>query len=128
MDKKALTEQDIRSKFISPAIHAAGWDVLRQIREEVQLTKGRVIVKGKLSARGEAKRADYVLYHRPDLPIAVVEAKDATYAVGAGMQQALGYADLLDVPFVFSSNGERFLFHDRTGLGAQVETELALDA
>ena len=66
MDKQGLTEQDIRSKFISPAIHAAGWDVMRQVREEVQLTKGRVIVKGKLSTRGEAKRADYVLYHRAD--------------------------------------------------------------
>ena len=70
MDKKALTEQDIRSKFISPAIHAAGWDTMRQVREEVQLTNGRVIVKGKLSRRAEGKRADYVLYHRSDLPIA----------------------------------------------------------
>jgi type I restriction enzyme, R subunit len=128
MDKKGLTEQDIRSKFISPAIQAAGWDVMRQVREEVQLTKGRVIVKGKLSTRGEAKRADYVLYHRADLPIAVVEAKDNSHAVGAGMQQALGYAQLLDVPFAISSNGDGFLFHDATGHATHVERELALDA
>jgi type I restriction enzyme R subunit len=128
MDKKALTEQDVRSKFISPAIHAAGWDAMRQLREEVQLTRGRVIVKGKLSTRAEAKRADYVLYYRADLPIAVVEAKDNNHALGAGMQQALGYAQLLDVPFAFSSNGDGFLFHDATGHADQVERELALDA
>lgn len=127
MDRKALTEQDIRSKFISPAIHAAGWDAMRQMREEVQLTKGRVVVRGKVSTRAEAKRAAFVLYHRPNLPIAVVEAKDNNHALGAGMQQALGYADLLDVPFAFSSNGDGFLFHDATGQGAQVEQELALD-
>lgn len=127
MDKKSLTEQDIRSKFISPAIHAAGWDAMRQVREEVQLTNGRVIVKGKLTGRADGKRADYVLYHRPDLPLAVVEAKDNAHSVGAGMQQALGYAELLDAPFIFSSNGDGFLFHDRTGLSTPVETELALD-
>lgn len=109
MDKKSLTEQDIRSKFISPAILAAGWDSLRQLREEVQLTKGRVIVKGKLSTRAEAKRAAFVLYLRQNLPIAVVEAKDNNCGVGTGMQQALGYARLVDVPFAFSSNGDAFL-------------------
>lgn len=128
MDKKALTEQDIRSKFISPAMTSAGWDGMSQVREEVQLTAGRVIVKGKLATRGEAKRADYVLYYRSNLPIAVIEAKDNNHAVGAGMQQALGYADLLDVPFAFSSNGDGFLFHDRTGLSTAVEQELALEA
>lgn len=128
MDKKALTEQDIRSKYISPAIHAAGWDPMRQVREEVQLTKGRVIVKGELSTRAEAKRADYVLYHRSNLPIAVVEAKDNNHALGAGMQQALGYAHLLDLPFAFSSNGDGFLFHDGTGQRTPMEQELALDA
>lgn len=126
MNKKALTEQDIRSKFISPAIHAAGWDVLRQMREEVQLTNGRVLVQGKLATRGKAKRADYVLYHKPDLPIAVVEAKDNNHSIGAGMQQALGYAHRLDVPFAFSSNGDAFLFHDATGLSGVIEKELAM--
>jgi type I restriction enzyme, R subunit len=128
MEKKTLNEQDIRSKFILPAILAAGWDVMRHLREEVQLTKGRVIVKGKMSTRGEAKRVDYVLYHQSNLPIAVVEAKDNNHAIGDGMQQALGYAQLLDAPFAFSSNGDGFLFHDRTGQSSEVEKELALDA
>lgn len=127
MDKTALNEQDIRTKFITPAIVRAGWDVIRQIREEVQLTDGRVIVKGKLSSRGPARRADYILYHRANLPLAVIEAKDATNPLGAGIQQALSYAQLLDVPFAFSSNGSGFLFHDRTGLAPQAETELSLE-
>jgi type I restriction enzyme R subunit len=127
-DKKPLNEQDIRSKFILPAILAAGWDIMRQVREEVQLTNGRVLVKGKLTGRAAAKRVDYVLYHRSDLPLAIIEAKDNSHALGAGMQQALGYAELLDAPFVFSSNGDGFLFHDRTGLVTPVETELAIDS
>jgi type I restriction enzyme R subunit len=126
MNKKLFTEQDIRSKFIAPALHAAGWEALGQIREEVQLTKGKVLVQGKLATRGKAKRADYVLYHKPNLPIAVIEAKDNNHAVGAGMQQALGYAHMLDVPFAFSSNGDGFLFHDATGLGGHVEQELGI--
>ena len=126
MDKKSLTERDICTKFITPAIQQAGWDIHKQVREEVSFTKGRIIVRGKLHSRGEAKRADYVLYHQPNVPIAVIEAKDNKHALGAGMQQALGYADTLDVPFVFSSNGDGFLFHDRTGTGALTETELSL--
>lgn len=126
MDKKSLTERDICTKFITPAIEQAGWDIHKQVREEVSFTKGRIIVRGKLHSRGEAKRADYVLYHQPNVPIAVIEAKDNKHALGAGMQQALGYADTLDVPFVFSSNGDGFLFHDRTGTGALTETELSL--
>ena len=126
MDKKSLSERDICTKFITPAIEQAGWDIQKQVREEVSFTKGRIIVRGKLHSRGEAKRADYVLYHQPNVPIAVIEAKDNKHSVGAGMQQAQGYADALDVPFVFSSNGDGFLFHDRTGTGAQLETELSL--
>ena len=127
MDKKKLSERDICTKFITPAISGAGWDVQTQVREEVALTSGRVIVRGKLVARGEKKRADYVLYWKPNIPVAVVEAKDNTHSVGAGMQQALGYAEMLDVPFVFSSNGDGFLFHDRTGQSKPVERELPLD-
>jgi len=85
-----------------------------QIREEVTFTKGRVIVCGKLHTRGEQKRADYVLYFKPNIPIAVIEAKDNTHSVGSGMQQALNYAETLGVPFVFSSDGDAFLMHDRT--------------
>ncbi|MGE6992350.1 MAG: EcoAI/FtnUII family type I restriction enzme subunit R [Pseudomonadales bacterium] len=126
MDKKSLSERDICSKFISPAIAMAGWDLQKQVREEVSFTKGRIIVRGKLHSRGESRRADYILYHQPNLPLAVIEAKDNKHSLGSGMQQALGYAEALDVPFVFSSNGDGFLFHDRSGTGNQVETELSL--
>ncbi|MEA9824291.1 DEAD/DEAH box helicase family protein [Xanthomonas campestris pv. raphani] len=127
MDKSSLTERDICTKFIIPSIVAAGWDLDLQVREEVTFTKGRVVVRGKLHSRGLARRADFVLYHRVNLPLAVIEAKDNRHAVGSGMQQALGYADALDVPFVFSSNGDGFLFHDRTATGDKVESELTLD-
>lgn len=110
MDKKLLSERDICTKFISPAVQLAGWDIQKQVREEVTFTKGRVIVRGKLHSRGKSRRADFILYHQPNLPIAVIEAKDNKHSVGAGMQQALDYAESLDVPFVFSSNGDGFFF------------------
>jgi hypothetical protein len=96
MNKKALTEADIRTKFVTPAIlgeNGSKWDVMTQVREEIYFTKGRVIVRGKTVRRGEAKKADYLLFYRPNLPIAVLEAKDNHHAVGAGMQQALAYAE-----------------------------------
>jgi len=116
MSKKSLSERDICTKFITPAILKAGWDLHTQIREELSFTKGRIIVRGKLHTRGKQKRADYVLYYKSNIPIAVIEAKENNLSVGAGMQQALDYAETLDVPFVFSSNGDAFLMHDRTGL------------
>lgn len=126
VDKKSLTERDICSKYITPALVSAGWDLHNQIREEVSFTKGRVIVRGKLHTRGEQKRADYVLYYKPNIPLAVIEAKVNTLSVGAGMQQALNYAEALGVPFVFSSNGDAFLMHDRTGLAEITEQEISL--
>ena len=127
MDKKTLSERDICTKFITPALIGSDWDIQQQVREEVTFTKGRVIVRGRVHTRGDTCRADYVLSHQPNLPLAVIEAKDNTHSVGAGMQQALRYAEMLDVPFAFSSNGDGFLFHDRTGMGTKVETELTLD-
>jgi type I restriction enzyme R subunit len=130
MNKKSLTEADIRTKFITPAIVGEGgskWNVMSQLREEIYITKGRVIVRGKTVKRGEAKKVDYLLYYKPNLPIAVVEAKDNNHAVGAGMQQALDYAEILDLPFAYSSNGDAFLEHDRTGSGGAVEREISLD-
>ncbi|HWH78150.1 MAG TPA: DEAD/DEAH box helicase family protein, partial [Candidatus Binatus sp.] len=130
MDKKALTEADIRTKYITPAVvgpDGSKWDVMTQLREEVYFTKGRVIVRGKTVKRGEAKKADYLLYYKPGIPIAVVEAKDNNCAIGAGMQQALEYAEILDVPFAYSSNGDAFLEHDRTGTSAAVKSEIALN-
>lgn len=128
LDKQALSERDICTKFITPAIKQAGWDEMTQIREEVSFTKGRIIVRGKLVSRGKGKRADYVLYYKPNIPLALIEAKDNSHAVGAGIQQALEYAETLDIPFVFASNGDGFVFHDRTATGETVETTLALDA
>lgn len=127
MDKKKLSERDICTKFITPAIQQAGWDIHTQVREEVSFTKGRIIVRGKLHSRGELKRADYILYYKPNIPIAIIEAKDNSYSVGAGMQQALNYAETLEIPFVFSSNGEAFLLHDRTGNAVVTELEIALN-
>jgi type I restriction enzyme R subunit len=110
MDKRDLSERDICSKFITPAIKRAGWDDLLQVREEVGFTKGRIIVRGKLVTRGKPKRADYVLYYKPNIPIALIEAKDNNHSLGDGMQQALEYAATLNIPFVFSSNGDGFVF------------------
>ncbi|MBZ0158483.1 MAG: DEAD/DEAH box helicase family protein [Alphaproteobacteria bacterium] len=128
MRKKDLSERDICTKFITPAVAQAGWDVLSQIREEIFFTRGRIIVRGKLVSRGKAKFADYILYYKPNIPLALIEAKDNRHAVGDGMQQGLEYAATLDIPFVFSSNGDGFLFHDRTGRSEQIETELPLNA
>jgi len=125
--KKQLSERDICTKFITPALVKAGWDLMTQIREEVYFTKGRVLVRGQSSSRGEAKRADYILSYKPGIRLGVMEAKDNNHPVGGGMQQALGYGDILDVPYVFSSNGDGFLFHDRTGQSQPVEQELTLD-
>ena len=128
MNKKQLSERDICTKFITPSLEAAGWDIISQVREEVFFTDGRIYVRGKIHVRGAQKRADYILYYKPNIPIAIIEAKDNTHTVGAGMQQALAYADAksLDIPFVFSSNGDAFLFHDKTLKTGKIEQEISL--
>lgn len=128
MDKRSLSERDICTKFITPALRGAGWDEMLQVREEVSFTKGRIIVRGKLVTRGRAKRADYILYYKPNIPVALIEAKDNAHSVGDGVQQALDYAETLNIPFVFSSNGDGFVFHDRTGASTPREVNLGLDA
>jgi type I restriction enzyme R subunit len=130
MNKKSLTEADIRTKFITPAIldpDNSKWDSMTQVREEFYFTKGRVIVRGKTVRRGEAKKVDYLLYYKPNIPIAVIEAKGNNHQIGDGMAQALEYAGLFDVPFVYSSNGDGFLEHDRTGMSDPVEREIPLE-
>lgn len=127
MDKRQLSERDICTKFITPAIEQAGWDIATQVREEFPLTKGRIIVRGKLHTRAQNKRADYVLFHKPNMPIAVIEAKDNKHSLGDGMQQGLGYAEMLQVPFVFSSNGDGFLFHNKIAKDGVIERELSLN-
>ncbi|MBF0353366.1 MAG: type I restriction enzyme HsdR N-terminal domain-containing protein, partial [SAR324 cluster bacterium] len=126
MDKKKLTERDICTKFITPALVAAGWDLHHQIREEVTFTAGRVQLRGQLVSRGKSKRADYILYYKPNLPIAVIEAKDNHHSLSSGMQQALDYAHTLDIPFVYASNGDGFVEHDRTRKAGILEQELPL--
>ncbi|MFM7635081.1 MAG: DEAD/DEAH box helicase family protein, partial [Cyanobacteriota bacterium] len=128
MNKRDLSETDICDRFITPALRQAGWLQERILREH-SFTDGRIIVRGRLVSRGRRKRADYLLVHE-GVPLAVIEAKDNSQALGAGMQQALAYSDALGVPhlpFVFSSNGDGFLFHDRTGQADTVESVLALE-
>lgn len=127
VNKKDLSERDICSKYITPSLINAGWNLERQIREEVTFTDGRIIVRKKLVTRGERKRADYILYYKPNLPLAIIEAKDNKHPVGAGMQQALNYAEILDIPFVYSSNGDAFLEHDRTVTQGIKEREMPLN-
>lgn len=126
MNKSQLSESDICDRYISPSLLQAGW-ANHQWRREYAFTAGRIIVRGNLIARGKQKRADYLLFHKPNLPIAIIEAKDNGHSIGSGMQQGLAYAAALDIPFVFSSNGDGFLFHDKTGLSELRETTLALD-
>lgn len=125
MEKKQLSERDICTKYITPSIEDAGWDRHSQYREEVNFTDGKIQVRGKLTARGKRKRADYILYYKPNIPIGIIEVKENNHSVGAGMQQALNYAETLNLPFVFSTNGDRFLFHDKTNSN-QIEKEIEL--
>lgn len=127
MDKSQLSERDICTKFITPALRLAGWDEISQFREEFSFTQGRIIVRGKLVSRGKAKRVDYLLFYKPNVPIALIEAKDNNHAVGDGMQQALDYAETLNIPFVFTSNGDGFIYHDRTGASDTTEIFLQLN-
>src|ERR1035437_999996 len=125
MNKNHLSEDDISVKFITPALHKAGWDEETQIRRQASFTNGRIIFTGKLVSRGRAKKADFVLYYQ-HIPIALIVAKKSKFADGHGMQQALDYAATLQVPFVFSSNGNGFVFHDKTGFVVKGEADLGM--
>lgn len=130
-EKRELSESDIRAKYITPAIQNAGWDEMTQIRREVTLTPGPIIVRGNLSARNKKKKkfADYVLYQEPGVHIGLIEAKEFNKSASYGMQQALGYAEILQVPSAFSSNGEAFASHNKVPTeGEDIETEFPLDA
>jgi type I restriction enzyme R subunit len=129
-DKKLLSEIDICDLFITPAIKDVGWDQTKQIRRDVTLTPGPIVVRGNMSSRNKKKKkfADYVLYWEPDVPIAVIEAKDNTQTVSQGLQQALGYANLLQVPSAFSSNGDAFASHNKVPQdGEDIETQFPLE-
>lgn len=127
MNKKDLSESDIKAKFITPAILKSGWNEQTQLSREVFFTDGRIYVKGKLTTRGKRKFADYIVFYKPNVPIAIIEAKDNKHSLKSGIQQALDYANILDIPCVFSSNGDGFYFHDKTNNDGQIETELSLD-
>lgn len=123
INKKDLTEAEIRTRYITPALtQTAGWDIHR-IREEYYFTDGRLQTNGK---RGKQKFTDYLLFHEANRPIGIIEAKDNNHSIGAGMQQALEYAEILDVPFAFSSNGDGFIEHDRTRTSGVLEREIGL--
>jgi len=124
LDKKQLTEADIRTKFILPSLKKSGWDDYSQIMEEYYFTAGEIKVKGKKTSRSEAKKADYILFYRPNIPLVIIEAKDNKHLISDGMQQATEYGEILDIPFIFTSNGDGFCFYNTfTGL----ETTLSLD-
>lgn len=129
MDKKSLSESDICDKFIRPAMERAGWHAMEQIYREFPLRAGRVVVRGKTAQRDKntVLRADYALFYKANIPLAVVEAKDNLHAVGAGMAKAINYANLLDVPFSFTSNGDGFVFRDATLATGMLEQTLSLD-
>lgn len=126
-NKKSLSETDIRTKFITPAIASAGWNLSLQMREEYKITNGRIIARGTVCKREAPLKADYVLFYKPNKPIAVIEAKDNNHTMADGMQQALQYADMMDVPFVFSSNGDGFVFHNKFITEGPAEINLPLD-
>lgn len=127
INKKELSEMDIRTKYITPAIVSAGWSSFSQMREEYKVTNGRIIARGKTCKREVPLKADYVLFYKPNKPIAIVEAKDNNHTMADGMQQALQYADMMDVPFVFSSNGDGFVFHNKFITEGHPEINLSLD-
>jgi type I restriction enzyme R subunit len=127
MDKKTLTERDICTKFIVPSLQKSGWDIQAQVREEYQFTGGQIQVRGKRVIRDTPKRADFLLFIKPNLPIAIIEAKDNNHTVGDGMQQGLQYARMLDVPFIYSTNGDGFLEHNCTVSAGTIEREISLD-
>jgi len=123
-NKSSISERDICIKYIIPALAKAGWSLESQIREVLTLTNGRIIVRGKLHTKVKNKREDYVLFYMPNIPIIINEAKDKNHSIADGMQQDLGYAEMLKVPFVFISHGEVFLFQRRLAVKEAVELSL----
>lgn len=109
MNKKILSEEDIKARYITPAITRAGWDIKKQVRLEYSFTAGRIILRGNITARGKRKSADYLLSYKTNIPLAIIEAKDNNHSIGDGLQQAIGYANALDIYYVYSSNGDGFI-------------------
>lgn len=127
MNKKSLSEASIISKYILPAVENAGWDKHDQIAQEVTFTDGKIIVRKKVVTKGKRKRADIILYYKSNFPLAIIEAKDNNHTISAGMQQGLKYGEILDIPFIYSSNGDGFMEHDRTKTEGIIERELTME-
>jgi type I restriction enzyme, R subunit len=127
MGKKDLSERDICTKYITPAVVNAGWDVHTQISEEKPFTDGRIRVGDARQPRGERKRADYILYYKSNIPLAILEAKDNNHSVSSGIDQSIEYAKILDLPFAYSSNGDGFVEHDLTGMSDPIEKEFSME-
>jgi type I restriction enzyme, R subunit len=130
--KHDLTEDDVRSKFITPALQKKGWNLyslegLGLVRENFLVTKGKLVIEGNVTNREPEGRADYVLFYKSNIPIAVIEAKNFNFSSDKGIQQALNYSNHLDVPFVFSSNGEEFVFFDKTNK-KNVQKKISLES
>jgi type I restriction enzyme, R subunit len=125
--KKALSENSIYTHYILPNLIKSGWDLQKQIRENVYFTDGRIYINGKKTTRGERKFADVILYYKPNIPVAIIEVKKNTLPLGTGMQQVLDYGAILDIPVVFSTNGDGFIEHDRSGYSTSIETRYSLD-
>ena len=126
--KKELSERDICTQFIVPALKTAGWDIATQVREEVSFTDGRIYVKGDKITRGKRKQADFILYYKPNIPIAIIEAKRNKFSIRKGIQQGIEYSNILDIPVVYSSNGDGFYEHDKTLFTGKIERELSLES
>lgn len=109
MGKRDLSEEDIKAQYITPAIEGAGWNIKKQVRLEYPFTAGRIILRGNVTSRGQKKRADYLLFYKPNIPLAIIEAKDNNHTPGAGLQQAIDYANTLDIKYVYASNGDEFV-------------------
>ncbi|MDD4519283.1 MAG: DEAD/DEAH box helicase family protein [Alphaproteobacteria bacterium] len=127
MEYTKTTESDVERMYITPAVEKAGWDSSTQIRQQVYFTDGRIIVRGQTVKQGKPKKADYILYYKPNIPLAIIEAKNESLSLGAGMQQGLEYAQIMDIPFVYSSNGKGFIEHDRLKKDGVKEREISLD-
>src|SRR4051812_25237242 len=112
--KESFSKRDVCRLLVAPALRAAGWDESTQVREDVRLSDGTIHVSGQRFSQGRVLRADYVLYRQPAFPLAVIEVKSTDHPPAVGIVQALRYADLLNAPFIYSSNGRSIVERDRT--------------
>ncbi len=127
VSKKGLSENSIYTHYVLPSLVKSGWDLQKQIRENVYFTDGRIYVNGKKTTRGKRKFADVILYYKPNIPVAIIEIKKNTLSESAGIQQVLDYGQILDIPVVFSTNGDSFIEHDRSGYSQLIEIQHSLE-